>query len=155
MVFLKNKSIESLRKCLTVDLLDFFENYTTENRHLDLSRHFGWFQESFFHNLFVFKDLTKRRKSFWKISIFEHFTTKRCFHSLLKYLRHLGFFSKNFNGIGLITQKSIRINIQMLQKHHSAHFEKIYTFSFRFYIGCVNNNNALTAVLADNRQETG
>jgi hypothetical protein len=51
-------------------------------------------------------------KSFLKVE------TKTSFHSLLKYLRHLGFFSKYFNGFEFRAQNFIRIAIQFVQKQH-------------------------------------
>jgi catechol-2,3-dioxygenase len=64
---------------------------------------------------FVYWSLTKRRRICLGFEIFEKFRVKSSFHCLLKYHRHLGFFSKNFDGIELKTQKSIRIDHLMLQ----------------------------------------
>ena len=57
------------------------------------------------------------------------------------------------NWIEQIFNVSSRQQMTLLHTTHRTVCSILYTFSFRFYIGCVNNNNALTAVLADNRQE--
>jgi hypothetical protein len=51
---LANKTIGRLYKYFVVDLLEFFKNSTTEVRHLDLRRHFEFYQKMFFHDFSVF-----------------------------------------------------------------------------------------------------
>jgi hypothetical protein len=54
-----------------------------------------------------------KKKSFWKILIFEFFWAKTSFHILLKYLRHLGFFFQKFQLIRAHSTKTIRIGISI------------------------------------------
>ena len=120
-VLSEDKTVWRMQKCFTVDYLEFFKEFvkTTNIQHLGLCRHFGLFSKT--NSLMLclhLKNQRKSRRNFWKMSIFEKFRVKTSFHGLLKYLRHLGFFSKNFNGFELRAQKSIRIDIQMLQKLH-------------------------------------
>jgi hypothetical protein len=60
------------------------------------------------------------QKLFLGIRIFEILRVKSSFHCLLKYRRHLGFFSKKFDGFVLRAQKSIRIDHLMLQKQRGT-----------------------------------
>jgi hypothetical protein len=52
LVLTEKKTVRSLKKYCTVDLLQFKKK---EIRHLGSRRHFGVFQKKFFHDLFVFE----------------------------------------------------------------------------------------------------
>jgi hypothetical protein len=61
-------------------VMQFFENLTAKSHHLGSRRHFELLWKKFDHYLFVFKGQKKL-----------NFRAKTSFHSLLKYLCHLGF----------------------------------------------------------------
>jgi hypothetical protein len=99
LVFSENKTVRRLKKCKIVDLLRFFKNETTKIRHLGLRRHFEFYQKSSSMIFLYIDPLTKRRRFFLGIYIFEKLRAKSSFHCLLKYRRHLGFFPKNLTDL--------------------------------------------------------